>query len=109
MAVIGGWGLIARFVVPPMSPMTPLDELIYLMNDQSWLRFIGGVTMFLGLPIVCAIAAFADGRERPVFPRWFGYYNAWAVVLVIPDQLLFFFQAGPFAWNGRRGVQWVNR
>jgi len=41
-----------------------------------------------------------------VFPRWCGYANGWMALTIIPDQLLFFFHRGPFAWNGIFGV-WV--
>jgi hypothetical protein len=50
------------------------------------------------------LASFLDERPHAVFPRWFGYYNLWAMLLVIPDQLLFFFHDGPFAWNGLFGL-----
>ena len=81
-------------------------ELIYLMNDMAWLQFIGGVTMYLAIPLTVCVAAFVDDSPNPVFPRWAGYTNAWLAVMTIPDQLLFFFQAGPFSWNGVFGL-WI--
>jgi hypothetical protein len=81
-------------------------DFIYLMNDLAWLQLIGGVSMFLALPLSLGVAAFVDNRERPVFPRWAGYFNIWVCVLIIPDQLLFFFHTGPFAWNGVFGL-WI--
>jgi hypothetical protein len=88
------WWLVAAFR-PDRSP-----ELIYLMNDMAWLQFIGGVTMYLAMPISMVVAAFSDDSPNPVFPRWSGFANAGLVVFTVPDQLLFFFQSGPFAWNG---------
>ena len=79
-------------------------ELIYLMNDMSWLQFVGGISIFLAMPFACAIAAFCDTSAEPVFPRWSGYANIWFGILLIPDQLLFFFYTGPFAWNGIIGL-----
>jgi len=76
------------------------DELIYLINDLAWLQFVGGFTIFFGLPLAMIAAAFMDQRPDPVFPRWTGYLNIWVLVLCLPDQLLFFFHSGPFAWNG---------
>jgi hypothetical protein len=35
-----------------------------------------------------------------------GYYSLWTMLLVIPDQLLFFFHGGRFAWNGLFGL-WI--
>ncbi len=88
------WWLVAAFRTDRSA------ELIYLMNDMSWLQFIGGVSLFFALPASITIAAFFDGSVKPVFPRWSGYFNLWVMLLILPDQLLFFFHGGPFAWNG---------
>lgn len=79
-------------------------ELMYLMNDMAWLQFLGGVTMYLAMPFSVAVAAFCDNSPNPVFPRWAGFANIWTVVILVPDQLLFFFHKGPFAWNGLFGL-----
>ncbi len=81
-------------------------ELVHLLNDMSWLQFIGGVSLFMTMPGAIAIAAFCDTSARPVFPRWVGYFNVWVILLILPDQLMFFFHAGPFAWNGLFGF-WI--
>lgn len=75
-------------------------ELIYLMNDMAWLQFIGGLSIFLGMPLSVGLAAFCDTSAEPVFPRWVGFYSFLAIILMLPDQLLFFFHSGPFAWSG---------
>lgn len=112
VALLGGAGLAVLTFYPAtfwlVAAYRPdrAPDLIYLLNDLSWLQFIGGVTMFLALPIAVAIAAFCDTSTEPVFPRWAGYYNAWSVILILPDQLLFFFHTGPFAWNGIFGL-WI--
>lgn len=41
--------------------------------------------------LAMAVAAFCDTSLRPVFPRWSGHMNFWLVVLMIPDQVAFFF------------------
>jgi len=88
------WWLVAAFRIDRSA------ELIYLMNDMSWLQFIGGVSLFYALPGGIMIAAFFDKSAKPVFPRWSGYFNLWVMLLILPDQLLYFFHSGPFAWNG---------
>ena len=111
-ALLGGAGLMVLTFYPAIFYLVAAfrpgrsPELIMLMNDLSWLQLIGGISIFLALPIAVAIAAFVDKSENPVFPRWMGYFNAWVVALIIPDQLLFFFHSGPFAWNGLFGL-WV--
>ena len=92
------WWLVAAFR-PERS-----QELIYLMNDMAWLQFLGGVTLYLAMPFAVAVTAFCDKSANPVFPRWSGFVNIWLVVILIPDQLLFFFHTGPFAWNGLFGL-----
>lgn len=94
------WWLTAAFR-PDRAP-----ELIYMLNDMAWLQFIGGVSMFEALPLTIAVAAFCDKSPNPVFPRWAGYFNVMIAVAILPDQLLFFFHTGPFAWNGLFGL-WI--
>lgn len=79
-------------------------DLIYLMNDWAWLQLIGGATMFWSMPLAMAVAALCDRSPTPVFPRWSGYVCIWMFLAILPDQLLFFFQTGPFAWNGIFGI-----
>jgi hypothetical protein len=92
------WWLIAAF-----RPERGAD-LIYLVNDAAWLQLLGGLTMLLAMPFAIAAAAFCDRSPQPAFPRWSGYANLWVVVLMVPDQLVFFFHGGPFAWNGLFGL-----
>jgi hypothetical protein len=94
------WWLVAAYR-PERSP-----DLIYLIDDLGWLQFVGGVSMFDTLPLGIAVAAFCDQSPNPVFPRWAGFFNVLAVLLLLPDQLLFFFHSGPFAWNGLFGL-WI--
>lgn len=94
------WWLTAAFR-PDRAP-----ELIYLMNDMAWLQFLGGVTIYLAMPFAITVAAFCDRRPEPAFPRWCGYANAFLAIMILPDQLLFFFHKGPFAWNGIFGL-WI--
>lgn len=92
------WWLVAAFR-PERSA-----ELIYLMNDMAWLQFLGGISMYLAMPIAVTVAALLDRRPEPPFPRWAGYTNIFLAVAILPDQLLFFFHEGPFAWNGLFGL-----
>ncbi len=78
-------------------------ELIQLMNDMAWLQFVGALSLFLPCLVTVALAAFMDKREDPLFPRWLGYVTLWCLVLLLPDQLIFFFHDGPFAWDGLLG------
>ena len=92
------WWLVAAFR-PDRAP-----ALTQLMNDMAWLQFLGGVTVYLAMPLAITVAAFCDQSENPPFPRWVGWANLWMAIAIIPDQLLFFFKTGPFAWNGLFGI-----
>lgn len=92
------WWLVAAFR-PNRAP-----QLTQLMNDAAWLQFLGGVTIYLAMPLAIAVASLCDRSEQPAFPRWVGWANLWMAIAIIPDQLLFFFKTGPFAWNGLFGI-----
>jgi MFS family permease len=94
------WWLIAAFRPDRDTQITQM------LNDMSWLQLIGGITIFLPMPLAVALASLTDSSPEPVFPRWAGFANIWLMVLIIPDQLIFFFYTGPFAWNGLFGF-WI--
>ncbi len=75
-------------------------DLTYLLNDIAWLQFIGGLSLVMPLFVVIAVVAVHDKSAQPVFPRWMAFVSILTFVLFLPDQLLFFFKTGPFAWNG---------
>lgn len=77
--------------------------LIQLMVDLAWLQFIAGITLFIGMQIALVAASFANKNPNLPFPRWFGYLNLWCLVGTVPNQLVFFFHEGPFAWSGLFG------
>jgi MFS family permease len=81
-------------------------EILSLMSDAGWLQFVGGATVLLGMPLAIGVAALMDRSPDPVFPRWAGYLQFWLILLIIPDQLLFFFRSGPLSWNGLFGL-WI--
>ncbi len=98
--------LILEFIYPMMILQVAAyreersPEIVQVMNDLGWMLFIGIVcTVFIQF-LVIGIAIFMDRREDPVFPRWVGYFNIWAALMMCPGSILPFFKDGPFAWNG---------
>jgi hypothetical protein len=75
-------------------------EIIQRLNDFAWLLFLGPVATIWVQGVAISRAIFADRSERPVFPRWLGYFNLWAITIYLPGALIVFFKHGPFAWNG---------
>nr|WP_221217516.1 MULTISPECIES: hypothetical protein [unclassified Mycolicibacterium] len=75
-------------------------ELIQLLNDMAWIPFVG-LTSTAVVQVACfGIAVLMDRRERPIFPRWLGYYNLWVALMFTPGTFNVFFKDGPLAWNG---------
>jgi hypothetical protein len=81
-------------------PQERSAEILYLLNDIAWLQFIGGLSLVMPMFIGVGFAALLDQSPTPTFPRWAGFACFLGFVLMLPDQLLFFFHTGPFAWNG---------
>ena len=76
------------------------DNIIQLLNDLGWNAFflpvIAGCVQAFGL----AMAIFRDRSAVPAFPRWFGFFNIWYGIALLPGGALAFFKTGPFALNG---------
>ena len=105
--LLAGYGNAMLTFYPPMwwlvnafRPHERPAELTYLINDAAWIQFIGGISLVMPMFIILGVMAITDKRKEAEFPRWFGYFSFWVFVLMVPDQLLFFFKSGPFAWNG---------
>lgn len=108
IALAGALNLVA-FVLPALIWITAVfrvnrsPELIQTLYDFGWLAFLGLIAPTVLLLIATAIAALVDKREKPLFPRWFGFFNLFAISIYLPGQLIFFFHKGVFAWDGLVG------
>jgi hypothetical protein len=73
-------------------------QITQALNDLGWLPF---VMNWPAATIQCLSIAFAIfGARREIFPRWFGYWNAWCAFLFAAGGLVVLFKDGVFAWNG---------
>src|SRR5262249_36781953 len=70
------------------------------LSDLFWLLFIGLAGPVIFQFAIIAIAVFIDTGDKPTFPRWLGYLNAWCALLSLPGPLIVLFHDGPLAWNG---------
>lgn len=75
-------------------------DLLQLLTDLAWVPFIMNGPPAILQAVSFGVAILGDDREKPPFPRWFGYFNFWAAFCFLPAFLLVFFKTGPFAWNG---------
>jgi hypothetical protein len=115
----GKWGMLAvtelfaavifvpAFILPLMvlaaaafRPEQRAPDVTQALNDVFWLTFVGIVGTLVMQALVLAAATFVDSADPPTFPRWFGYFNVWFVLLSMPGCLVVVFNDGPLAWNG---------
>jgi hypothetical protein len=75
-------------------------ELIQLLDDMGWIPFVGLTSTIVLQVMVFGVAILLDRRERPVFPRWLGYYNLWVALMFLPGTFNVFYQSGPLSRNG---------
>jgi hypothetical protein len=81
-------------------PETRDPELTYLLSDLGWIAVVMPVASAVIQGLSIGTVILSDRRERPIYPRWWGYVNLWIAVLFIPGGLAVLFKTGPFAWNG---------
>lgn len=87
-------------------PEETSPELIQRLNDLAWMTFISPVATILVQGICIGLVILQDKRAQPIFPRWVGWFNIWAVIMYLPGGLIPLFKTGPFAWNGLLAL-WV--
>ena len=75
-------------------------DVTQAFNDGFWFMFVGLVGALVFQVVILAFAVFMDKRERPSFPRWYGYFNIWYAILSVPGCAIYLFKSGPLAWNG---------
>lgn len=103
--ILGGL-LAIEFIIPLIvwqaAAYRPLESVVmtHRLNDLAWILFIGVVSTAVLQAATIGIAILLDTRERPVFPRWLGYFNLWTALLFVPGGFCVFFKSGPLAWNG---------
>jgi hypothetical protein len=91
--------LLYFFIIAAFRPERS-DDAIQMLNDLGWVPFTGLIYTIFVQNLIIGIAVLGDKRERPVFPRWFGYFSIWIAIAYTPACLDAFFVTGPLAWNG---------
>jgi hypothetical protein len=76
------------------------NEAVQQLNDMGWLPFTGIIFTIFVQNVVIGIAVLSDNRDKPIFPRWYGYFSIWCGLLYCPASLDVYFKDGPLAWNG---------
>lgn len=81
-------------------------QITQAIHDLGWIALVGVGWPAMLQCIAVGIATLSDRGARPVFPRWFGWFNLWVAFAFLPGPFLVFFHTGPFAWNGA-AVFWI--
>ncbi|HEY1968564.1 MAG TPA: hypothetical protein VGH89_11510 [Pseudonocardia sp.] len=76
------------------------DESYQLINDLSFITFIGLASTGIVQCFATAAAILKDPRPTPVLPRWAAYYNVFVAFCFTPGAFNSLFHSGPIAWNG---------
>lgn len=115
----GGWGLLSMTqvltgVVAPIGFFFPLailsaaayrpeehsPDVLLAMTDMFNLMYVGNACIFVLQVWAIGYAALIDRREKPIFPKWFGWLNIVLGVVLIPGAFVYLNKTGPLAWNG---------
>jgi hypothetical protein len=95
------------FIVGPIfwmaaafRPEAQSGGTLIALQDTGNIPFFGVGTWAMVQTLALAAGVLTDQRDRPVYPRWFGYLGVWVAVLFIPAPIDMFFKTGPFAYNG---------
>ena len=75
-------------------------EITQTLNDISWIIFLVTTTTVLLQNLVIGMLVLQDKSANPIFPRWYAYFNFFAVAGVMPAGFVVFFRTGPLTWKG---------
>ncbi|WP_188109801.1 hypothetical protein [Pseudohalioglobus sediminis] len=75
-------------------------EDILLLSDFAWLMLVAVAPPPALQALTIGLAVLTDKSQRPVFPRWFGFFCIWVGILFLPGMFAILFKTGPFAWDG---------
>jgi hypothetical protein len=105
--ITSGAVLSLEFIVPVMvwltaafRPSAISPSMSRMLDDMGWIMFVAVISTVIVQIGSFAFAIFLDTRETPIFPRWYGYLNAWVALLLAPAGIIVFFHHGPFSWRG---------
>ncbi len=73
--------------------------IIQALYDMGWMFFdIAYLTSLQMIPL--AICIINDRRDRPLMPKWLGWFTLWVAISFLLLILTGFFKIGPFARDG---------
>lgn len=79
---------------------------VQTFNDMGWMPFMGIVCTGMFQMVALAAVVLRDPRPKPVFPRWFAFFQLWCAAGVGLTFGVWIFKTGPLAWDGLLGF-WI--
>jgi hypothetical protein len=76
------------------------SEIMRVFNDIAWIIIMWPFSTTVLQNCLFGYIILSDKRQKPLFPRWTGYFTICEAFLILPGGLVPFFKSGPFAWNG---------
>jgi hypothetical protein len=103
----GGITMSIFLVLPPIfwgvAAFTPTraPEITNTMHELAMLTLVttDQYYIFMWIPVVI-ICLTPNTVVHSPFPRWFGYFTAWAALMFEAGAIAFNTRTGPFSWNG---------
>jgi len=107
LGAIGGGLMTVPLVLPPIFWGVAAYDPDRAPEATAVIHQLGHLTMWtacqwyvlLWIPIAAICLQPKDDPNSP-FPRWFGYFSIWAVIMFSAGAIAFIPRTGPFAWNG---------
>jgi hypothetical protein len=107
LAFAGGTLMSIPLVLPPIywgvAAFTPTraPEITAIMHELAMLTFVTTDQYYIFMWVAIAFVALLPNTVAYTpFPRWFGYYTAWAALMFEAGAVAFLTRSGLFAWNG---------
>jgi hypothetical protein len=95
--------LILEFIISQMVWQTAAfrenrdSALIQLLNDYSWLSYVGVDGTAIVQMLIIGFVIFQDDRPEPLLPRWCGFLSLLAALGIFAGSFYVFFKWGPLA------------
>jgi hypothetical protein len=88
------WG-VAAFTPQRASEITATMHELGVLTLVTTTQYF--IFMFVAVIVICLTP---NSVVHSPFPRWFGYFTAWATVMFEVGPVAFLTRTGPFSWNG---------
>lgn len=100
-AIMGGMFFYFSYMFPAFAAYRPERDpaITQLLNDCTWF-FTWWTTSCVMVQYAAMAVPILISKGTVYFPRWFGWFSAWASIAAVLGSLIPMFKVGPFAYDG---------